>query len=189
MEVSHVVLGDAGVILGHGRGHEVVVFGVDVCCGGFSLQVRAVPRGELVLASFAEGRSDVALRVVGPALANVQVLDELDGVSAPELLRGDQATRGHDATSGQLSTFLDAGAFQHDALLADGDILLYMARVERASSSNRDIVSNLDGGRHARGQGSSSVDNAVVSNRGEVADAKQDEMVLVQSKGRNTGLT
>ena len=129
---SDVVLGDVLVVVAaeDGRCH-VVLIGVYIGHSCLTLQVRAVPSCELVLAGLAERGSDVALGVVGPDFAYVEVLDEHNRVTAPELLCGNQSAWGHNAAWSKLSTFLDASAFKNDAFLTDHNIIFNMARVER----------------------------------------------------------
>jgi hypothetical protein len=55
------------------------------------MQVGGVPKCELIFVSVAEGNLDVGLRVVGPQFTNIMVLNERDGVTAPELLGRDEA--------------------------------------------------------------------------------------------------
>ena len=171
--VSHVVLGDvAVVVLANSARLHLVVEGVHVRGRCLALEVCTVPRGEFVLAGLTKRTVDVTLGVVGPDLADVEILNERDGVATPELLRWDQTTRRHYAARGELGTLLDASTLKNNTLVANEYIIFNVARVERATSSNGDIVADLDRGRHAGGQGCCSVDHAVVANRAKRADTE-----------------
>lgn len=146
---SDVVLGQVGVVVANSHLSKVVLIGLSIGGRRRSLQVCTVPRSELVLAGFTEGRCDVTLRVVSPYLTNVEVLDEDDWVATPELLSWDQAARGDDGARCDLGTLLDASTFKNDRLVTDRDIILDGARVERAAITNLAVVADEYFGGHA----------------------------------------
>ena len=95
---SDVVLGDVLVVVAAERGRcHVVLIGVHVGHRCFTLQVRAVPSCELVRACLTKRGSDVALGIVSPDFADVEVLDEHNRVAAPKLLCGNKSAWGHNA--------------------------------------------------------------------------------------------
>ena len=168
---SDVVLGEPLRARSDHHVLKIVVFGVNICHGGASLQVGTVPSCKLVQAGLAKRARHIASRVVCPDLANVQVLNENDWVTTPELLSWDESSRGHDATRSKLSSFLDASSLQHHRLVTNNDIVLNLTRVECGACSDRAIVTDRSGCRHASRQSSSRVDNTVVTNRGEVSNS------------------
>jgi hypothetical protein len=74
------------------------VLGIGLRIGGRrgSIQIGGVPHGELVAVHITERRDAVRLGVVGPDLADIQVLHEGDWVPAPELLSRDQSAWRHN---------------------------------------------------------------------------------------------
>ena len=167
---SDVHFGHVSVWVASGFGHHIVVEGVGIASTGISLKIGTVPSGELTLDLLSLGGHDIALSVVGPDLTDVQVLDEDNWVATPELLSWDQTTWGNDATSGELSTLLDARAFENDGLFTDHDIILNVARVESGSCSDRAVLANDTVCRHASWESSGSVDNTVIANGSEASN-------------------
>ena len=168
---SHVVFGDVAPVVVRCRllAH-IVVCRIGISRGCLALEVGTVPGGELVLAGLTKRACNVALRVVGPHLANVKILNEHDWVTAPELLRRNQTTRGNNAARGELSTFLDASSLKNDALVTDVGIVINVARVESAAGADCDVVADETVSGHACRQGSCSVDHTVIADRAEVTD-------------------
>ena len=161
---SNVVLGDARVVVTGGLRLQHLLIGISIGSTWLTLQVSTVPASELILVDFAHWWDHIALRVVGPHLANVQILNELHRVATPELLCRNESTGWDDATRGELGACLDAGALKHDTLFPYDHIILNVARVKCASSSDRTILAYYYGGWHACRQGSSRVNDTVVSN-------------------------
>jgi hypothetical protein len=79
--------------------------------------------------SITQGNIDIAIRVVGPNLTDVEVLDIFNGVSSPELLsRNEAAGRNYTPWSNH-AAFLQAGTFKNDCLVTDNNIILDVAGV------------------------------------------------------------
>lgn len=111
---SDIVLGHVTVWIGDCGRRQIIVLRVCIGLTRIPLHVRTVPSCELVLHGLTHRRSDIALRVVGPYLSDVQVLDKYNWVASPELLRGDETTRGHDTAGCKLCALLNASTFQND---------------------------------------------------------------------------
>ena len=75
---------------------DVLSIGLRISSRRGPFQVGGVPHGELVAVHISEGRDAVRLGVVGPDLADIQVLHEGDWVPAPELLGRDETAWRHN---------------------------------------------------------------------------------------------
>jgi hypothetical protein len=79
--------------------------------------------------SITQGNIDIAIRVVGPNLTDVEVLNIFNGVSSPELLsRNEAAGRNYTAWSNH-AAFLQACTLKNDCVVTDNDIILDVAGV------------------------------------------------------------
>jgi len=79
--------------------------------------------------SITQGNIDIAIRVVGPNLSDVKILDIFNGVSSPELLgRNEAAGRNNTAWSNH-AAFLQASSLKNDCVVTDNDIILDVAGV------------------------------------------------------------
>ena len=144
------MLGDVAVVVAaeDGRLH-VVLIRINICDCCRTLKVCAIPCRELVHASLSKRRRDVALRVVGPDLGNVQVFDEDNRISTPELFGRHKSARRNNTTGSELGALFDTSTLKNDTFVTDHDIVLNMARVKSAAGANRHIVANRHRGRHA----------------------------------------
>ena len=112
----------------------------------------------------------VTIGIVWPSLSNIQVFDKRARISSPELLCWNKSSWWHYGPWCNLRSIFYSSSFKDNTFVSNHNIISNMAGVESAVRPNGGVSSDVELGLHSCWQRWGGVEDAVLSNWGELAN-------------------